>query len=84
MTVDPGRIGLAVVATGNHFVFDMVAGVVASVLGYGLGVMAARVRIKRPTAPKLAAMVGTVFMAGYWWYEAFAGPGIAVDAPQLV
>ncbi len=46
-------IGLAVVATGNHFVFDMVAGVVASVLGYGLGVMAARVRIKRPTAPKL-------------------------------
>ena len=30
-------IGLAVVATGNHFVFDMVAGVVASVAGYGLG-----------------------------------------------
>ena len=41
-------IGLAVVATGNHFVFDMVAGVAASVLGYGLAVMAARIRIKRP------------------------------------
>ena len=44
-------IGLAVVATGNHFVFDMVAGVAASVLGYGLAVMAARIRIKRPAAP---------------------------------
>jgi membrane-associated phospholipid phosphatase len=41
-------IGLAVVATGNHFVFDMVAGVVASVLGYGLGAAAARIRIRRP------------------------------------
>jgi membrane-associated phospholipid phosphatase len=46
-------IGLAVVATGNHFVFDMVAGVAASILGYGLGIVAARIRIKRPTAPKL-------------------------------
>jgi membrane-associated phospholipid phosphatase len=43
-------IGLAVVATGNHFVFDMVAGVVASAAGYGLGAMAARIRIKRPSA----------------------------------
>src|SRR3954452_24265750 len=43
-------VGLAVVATGNHFVFDMIAGVVASVLGYGLGAMASRIRIKRPTA----------------------------------
>ena len=30
-------IGLAVVATGNHFVFDIVAGVVAAALGYALG-----------------------------------------------
>jgi len=46
-------VGLAVVATGNHFVFDMIAGVLASVAGYGLAVIAARIRIKRPTAPKL-------------------------------
>lgn len=30
-----------------------------------------------------AAIVGTVFMAGDWWYEAFAVPWIAEDAPQL-
>jgi hypothetical protein len=43
-------VGLAVVATGNHFVFDMIAGVVASALGYGLGAVAARIRIRRPSA----------------------------------
>src|SRR3954452_5784502 len=42
-------VGLAVVATGNHFVFDMIAGVFASAAGYGLGAMAARIRVKRPT-----------------------------------
>ena len=46
-------IGLAVVATGNHFVFDMVAGVAASVAGYGLGAVAARIRIKRPSSAGL-------------------------------
>ena len=46
-------IGLAVVATGNHFVFDMVAGVVASAAGYGLGAAAARIRIKRPSTAGL-------------------------------
>ena len=46
-------IGLAVVATGNHFVFDMVAGVVASAAGYGLGAVAARIRIKRPSTAGL-------------------------------
>ena len=35
-------IALAVVATGNHFVFDIVAGMVAAALGYGLGVLVAR------------------------------------------
>ena len=39
-------IGLAVVATGNHFVFDMIAGVVAAALGYGLGAAAGRIRIR--------------------------------------
>lgn len=41
-------IALAVVATGNHYIFDIVAGLVASALGYGLGAIAARIRIRRP------------------------------------
>jgi membrane-associated phospholipid phosphatase len=51
-------IGLAVVATGNHFVFDMVAGVVASAAGYGLGAVAGRIRIKRP---RTVAGFGPIF-----------------------
>jgi hypothetical protein len=50
-------IGLAVMATGNHFVFDIAAGVVASGLGYGMGMLLARQRIRlpRPTgAPRPA------------------------------
>jgi PAP2 superfamily len=35
-------IALAVVATGNHFVFDIAAGMVAAALGYGLGVVFSR------------------------------------------
>lgn len=35
-------IGLAVMATGNHYVFDIVAGVVAAGLGYLLGAAVAR------------------------------------------
>jgi hypothetical protein len=31
-----------------------------------------------------AAIVGTVFMAGDWWYEAFAVPRIAEVAPQVI
>jgi hypothetical protein len=47
-------IGLAVVATGNHFIFDIAAGIVASALGYGLGLLA--LRPWRPSlAPALAA-----------------------------
>jgi hypothetical protein len=46
-------VALAVVATGNHFVFDAVAGVAASVAGYGLALMAARIRVKRPTPASL-------------------------------
>jgi hypothetical protein len=41
-------IGLAVVATGNHFVFDIAAGLLASALGYGLGVVAVRSAGRRP------------------------------------
>jgi PAP2 superfamily protein len=50
-------IGLAVVATGNHFVFDIVAGLVASAVGYVAGRAVTRVRIPRPTTalgPRLA------------------------------
>jgi hypothetical protein len=47
-------IGLAVVATGNHFVFDIAAGLVASALGYGVGTVAARASSRR-LAPASAA-----------------------------
>src|SRR3954469_16941846 len=40
-------VALAVVATGNHFVFDAVAGLAACVLGYLLGAAAARIRVAR-------------------------------------
>jgi hypothetical protein len=43
-------IGLAVVATGNHFVFDIAAGLVASALGYGVGTAAARATERRPAS----------------------------------
>jgi membrane-associated phospholipid phosphatase len=46
-------VGLAVVATGNHFFFDAVAGLAAAALGYGLVLMAARIRVKRPTPSSL-------------------------------
>jgi hypothetical protein len=35
-------VALAVVATGNHFVFDIAAGMVAAAAGYGLGHLASR------------------------------------------
>src|SRR5687768_16340292 len=48
-------IGLAVVATGNHYVFDIVAGVVAAGLGYLLGAAVARARPRpRPARPQPA------------------------------
>jgi hypothetical protein len=47
-------IGLAVVATGNHFVFDIAAGLLASALGYGVGTVAARAKTRRPAATSAA------------------------------
>jgi hypothetical protein len=47
-------IGLAVVATGNHYVFDIAAGVVAAVLGYLLGAAVARMSPRRAVAPRPA------------------------------
>ena len=32
----------------------------------------------------MAAVLGTIFMAGDWWYEAFAVPRIAEVAPELI
>jgi PAP2 superfamily protein len=46
-------IALAVVATGNHFVFDIVAGLVASALGYVAGRAVTRVPLRRPRVPTL-------------------------------
>jgi membrane-associated phospholipid phosphatase len=46
-------VGLAVVATGNHYVFDIAAGVVAAALGYGLGILATRLRTPELT-PRLS------------------------------
>jgi membrane-associated phospholipid phosphatase len=50
-------IALAVVATGNHFFFDIAAGIVVSALGYGVAVGIDRVRLRNPypgLAPGLA------------------------------
>ena len=49
-------IGLAVVATGNHYVFDIAAGVVAAALGYLLGAAVARMSpwSRRAPAPQPA------------------------------
>jgi hypothetical protein len=41
-------VALAVVATGNHFVFDIAAGVVAAAAGYGLGLLFSRIGSWRP------------------------------------
>jgi hypothetical protein len=48
-------VALAVVATGNHFVFDAIAGLAACALGYVLGEGAARIRIRRPTLSRTFA-----------------------------
>jgi hypothetical protein len=53
-------IGLAVVATGNHFVFDIAAGIVASALGYGAGKLATRARAARPATAAPAAPVAAL------------------------
>jgi hypothetical protein len=48
-------IGLAVMATGNHYVFDIAAGVVAAGLGYLLGAAVARMTPRSPVRePALA------------------------------
>ena len=51
-------IALAVVATGNHFVFDIAAGLVASAVGYAAGRAASRGRV---TAPRPARALRPAF-----------------------
>jgi membrane-associated phospholipid phosphatase len=46
-------IALAVVATGNHFIFDIVAGIVVCALGYGVAVGIDRIKLRAPY-PRLA------------------------------
>ena len=47
-------VALAVLATGNHYVFDIVAGVAAAALGYGLGILATRLRAPELASPQLS------------------------------
>src|SRR4029079_6161019 len=49
-------IALAVVATGNHFVFDIIAGVLVSAAGYGVGTLAARSKWCRPVSAPATAL----------------------------
>lgn len=41
---------LAVVATGNHFFFDVIAGIAATAAGFGLAVLSIRLRARRPAS----------------------------------
>ena len=46
-------IGLAVVATGNHFVFDIAAGVAVTVAGYVVGnAVDRKLAARRPWRPQ--------------------------------
>jgi hypothetical protein len=54
-------IALAVVATGNHYVFDIAAGVVVSAAGYGVGTVAARASTRRPAPARAATALRPAF-----------------------
>jgi hypothetical protein len=65
---------------------------VASIVAFGLLVLAL-VAIYDHEAPRAgwfgligfaAAVLGTIFMAGDWWYEAFAVPRIAEVVPEAI
>jgi hypothetical protein len=65
---------------------------VASVVAFGLLVVALAAIYEREAESAgslglvgfMAAVLGTIFMAGDWWYEAFAVPRIAEVAPELI
>jgi hypothetical protein len=56
-------IGLAVVATGNHFVFDIAAGLLASALGYALGMLPGTIRWRALGGAFLHAAAATAPLA---------------------
>jgi membrane-associated protein len=61
-------IALAVVATGNHFVFDVVAGVIVTLAGFGLGLAVHRplgwiTPARLGTAGAAAAVAGAALLA---------------------
>ncbi|HSJ85388.1 MAG TPA: hypothetical protein VLA91_16420 [Acidimicrobiia bacterium] len=85
----PTEVGLlkAYVLTATHAI-NSVASIVAFAL-LALALVAAYDREARPAGTLGvvafgAAIVGTVFMAGDWWFEAFAVPRIAEVAPQVM
>ena len=65
---------------------------VASIVAFALLVLALVAVYEREAARAgwlgliglASALVGTIFMAGDWWYEAFAVPRIAEVAPDLI
>ena len=85
----PTESGLleAYVLTATHAINSVV-----SIVAYALLVLALVAAYDREARPAGtlgvvalgAAIVGTVFMAGDWWYEAFAVPRIAEVAPQVI
>jgi membrane-associated phospholipid phosphatase len=52
-------IALAVVATGNHFVFDIVAGMIAAAAGYGIGLFVSRAGEWRTSVARLPLRLAT-------------------------
>jgi hypothetical protein len=77
----------AYVLTATHAINS-----VASIVAYALLVLALVAAYDREARPAGtlgvvalgAAIVGTVFMAGDWWYEAFAVPRTAEVAPEVM
>ena len=52
-------IALAVVATGNHFVFDIIAGMIAAGAGYGIGLFVSRAGELRTRVARLPLRLAT-------------------------
>ena len=85
----PTEVGLLeeYVLTATHAINS-----VASIVAYALLVLALVAAYDREARPAGtlgvvalgAAIVGTVFMAGDWWYEAFAVPRTAEVAPEVM
>jgi hypothetical protein len=51
----PPLMALAVVATANHYVLDVVAGVTLALVGYAVAALLDRRRVGRPVRPRLSA-----------------------------